>query len=79
MIKILFICHGSTAGSRYLAVLVGAEGQSAALEKEGDYGFTTSREQRLKYKNRKLGDLLILARLKYMNIQEKCCIFDIDN
>ncbi len=41
MIKILFVCHGSTPGSRELAALVG---QTAAVGKVSYYGFTTSEE-----------------------------------
>lgn len=32
MIKILFVCHGSTAGSRDLAVLVGQNGANHSSE-----------------------------------------------
>ena len=39
MISILFVCHGSTAGGRELAALVG---QNGAVGKVGYYGFTTS-------------------------------------
>ncbi|MBD5401817.1 hypothetical protein HDR58_03310 [bacterium] len=39
MINILFVCHGTTADSQELAVLVG---QSAAFGTVGYYGFTTS-------------------------------------
>lgn len=35
MIKILFICHGSTAGSRELAALVGQNGANRGI---GDGG-----------------------------------------
>ncbi|MBD5466326.1 MAG: hypothetical protein HDR22_11055 [Lachnospiraceae bacterium] len=41
MIKILFICHGTTADSRDLSALVG---QSAASRTVGYYGFTTIEE-----------------------------------
>ncbi len=44
MIKILFVCHGSTSGSWELAALVGRTGQIAAVRKVGYYGFTTSEE-----------------------------------
>ena len=38
MIKILFVCHGTTEDSRDLSALVG---QSAASQTAGYYGFTT--------------------------------------
>ena len=41
MIKIIFVCHGSTAGSRELAYLWGRMGQITAIEVVGYYGFTT--------------------------------------
>lgn len=44
MLKVLFICHGSTSDSRELAALVGKTGQIAAVGKVGYYGFTTSEE-----------------------------------
>ena len=32
MIKILFVCHGSTAGSRELAALVGQNGAKCGIK-----------------------------------------------
>ena len=35
MIKVLFICHGSTAGSRELAALVGQNGANRGSRESG--------------------------------------------
>lgn len=49
MIKILFVCHGSTAGSRELAALVGQNGANHGIGDSRDYGFTTNEEMKKAY------------------------------
>ncbi len=44
MVKILFVCHGSTAEAGNWRHLWGRTGQIAAVWKVGYYGFTTSEE-----------------------------------
>lgn len=44
MIKILFVCHGSTADSRELAVLVGQNRANHGNRSSGVLRFTTSEE-----------------------------------
>lgn len=39
MIKVLFICHGSTAGSRELAALVGQNGANRGVKDNGGLRF----------------------------------------
>ena len=48
MNKILFVCHGTTEGSRELAVLVGQNGTNCGIGNSGDYGFTASEGSKLK-------------------------------